>query len=169
MSVSRTGRHHVVIVGCGFGGLAAAKAVRRADVDVTVIDRTNHHLIQPLLCQVATGIRAKGNIATPIREILRHLAGTIVGTPIVSTVTRWAAAATQSFGHASTRDSIYFQQSPALRAGAVGAVGGAPRAGRPTTGSSSGLAPRPRPPRPGGVHPSHAGPFWTMRVSALTV
>jgi hypothetical protein len=65
--------------------------------------------------------------------------------------------------------SIYFQQLPAPRAGAPGAVAGAPRAGRPITGSSSGLPPRPRPPRPGGVHPSHAGPFWTIRVSALTV
>src|SRR4051794_6953709 len=70
--------------------------------------------------------------------------------------------------------TVYFQQLPALcggavGAGAVGVVAGAPPAGRPITGSSSGLAPRPRPPRPGGVHPSHAGPFCTMRVSALTV
>jgi NADH dehydrogenase len=78
MSVSTTGRPHVVIVGCGFGGLSAAKALRRADVDVTVIDRTNHHLIQPLLCQVATGILSEGNIAPPIREILRHQRNTRV-------------------------------------------------------------------------------------------
>jgi hypothetical protein len=64
---------------------------------------------------------------------------------------------------------IYFQQLAAGRAGAGGGVAGAPRDGRPITGSSSGPAPRPRPPRPGGVHPSHAGPFWIMRVSALTV
>ena len=49
-------RHRVVIVGCGFAGLAAAKALKRAPVDVTVIDRTNHHLFQPLLYQLATGI-----------------------------------------------------------------------------------------------------------------
>ena len=67
------------------------------------------------------------------------------------------------------RPAIYFQQLLALCAGAAGAVAGAPPAGSPITGSSSGLAPRPRPPRPGGVHPSHAGPFCTMRVSALTV
>jgi NADH:quinone reductase (non-electrogenic) len=78
MSASSTGRHHVVIVGCGFGGLSAAKALRRADVDVTVIDRTNHHLIQPLLCQVATGILSEGNIALPIRDILRHQRNTRV-------------------------------------------------------------------------------------------
>ena len=80
-----------------------------------------------------------------------------------------APVSCESSCQASTATSIYFQQLPALRAGAAGAVGGAPRAGRPITGSSSGLAPRPRPPRPGGVHPSHAGPFWSMRVSALTV
>ena len=52
MNASATDRrHHVVIVGCGFGGLFAAEALRRADVDVTVIDRTNHHLFQPLLYQ----------------------------------------------------------------------------------------------------------------------
>jgi NADH dehydrogenase len=68
----------VVIVGCGFGGLSAAKALRRADVDVTVIDRTNHHLIQPLLCQVATGILSEGDIASPIRKILRNQRNTRV-------------------------------------------------------------------------------------------
>src|SRR5262245_21622847 len=65
-------RHHVVIVGCGFGGLFAARALRRADVDVTVIDRNNHHLFQPLLYPMATGILAEGDIAPPIRDILRH-------------------------------------------------------------------------------------------------
>ena len=65
-------RHHVVIVGGGFGGLFAAKALRRADVDVTVVDRTNHHLFQPLLYQLATGILSEGDIAPPIRDILRH-------------------------------------------------------------------------------------------------
>ncbi|MBV8219445.1 MAG: NAD(P)/FAD-dependent oxidoreductase [Solirubrobacterales bacterium] len=71
-------RHRVVIVGSGFGGLAAAKALRRAPVDVTVIDRTNHHLFQPLLYQMATGIVAAGDIAPPIRDILRHHANTRV-------------------------------------------------------------------------------------------
>src|SRR5580692_3114658 len=67
----RTSRERVVIVGCGFGGLFAAKLLRNADVDVTVIDRTNHHLFQPLLYQVATGILSEGDIAPPIRDILR--------------------------------------------------------------------------------------------------
>src|SRR6185312_2733871 len=56
-------RHRVVIVGSGFGGLFAAKALRRAPVDITIIDRTNHHLFQPLLYQVATGILSEGQIA----------------------------------------------------------------------------------------------------------
>jgi NADH dehydrogenase len=71
-------RHRVVIVGSGFGGLAAAKALRRAPVDVTVIDRTNHHLFQPLLYQMATGVLAEGDIAPPTRDILRRHANTSV-------------------------------------------------------------------------------------------
>jgi NADH dehydrogenase len=75
---SSISRHRVVIVGCGFGGLTAAKALRRAPVDVTVIDRTNHHLFQPLLHQMATGVLAEGDIAPPTRDILRHQANTSV-------------------------------------------------------------------------------------------
>ena len=71
-------RHRVAIVGSGFGGLAAAKALRRAPVDVTVIDRTNHHLFQPLLYQMATGIVGAGDIAPPIRDILRRHSNTRV-------------------------------------------------------------------------------------------
>ena len=71
-------RHRVAIVGCGFGGLFAARALRRAEVDVTVIDRNNHHLFQPLLYQMATGILAEGDIAPPIRDILRHQRNTTV-------------------------------------------------------------------------------------------
>ena len=66
------GRHRVVIVGGGFGGLCAAKALRRADVHITLVDRTNHHLFQPLLYQVATGILSEGAIAAPIRDILQR-------------------------------------------------------------------------------------------------
>src|ERR1051325_8442232 len=63
---------HVVIVGGGFGGLAAARALRKAPVRVTLIDRSNHHLFQPLLYQVATATLAPGDIASPIRHLLRH-------------------------------------------------------------------------------------------------
>ena len=67
-----TARHRVVIIGGGFGGLAAAKALRRAPVEVTIVDRQAHHLFQPLLYQVATGVLSQGNIAPPIRDVLRH-------------------------------------------------------------------------------------------------
>jgi NADH dehydrogenase len=65
-------RHHVVIVGCGFGGLFAARALKGEPVRVTIIDRTNHHLFQPLLYQVATGILSEGQIAPAIRDVLRR-------------------------------------------------------------------------------------------------
>jgi NADH dehydrogenase len=71
-------RHRVAIVGGGFGGLSAAKRLRRADVDVTLIDRTNHHLFQPLLYQLATGILSEGDIAPPLREVLRDQRNTSV-------------------------------------------------------------------------------------------
>jgi NADH dehydrogenase len=67
----RSGSPHVVIVGAGFAGLRAANALRKAPVRVTVIDRTNHHLFQPLLYQVATGALSYADIAAPIRRVLR--------------------------------------------------------------------------------------------------
>ena len=63
--------HRVVIVGGGIGGLFATRFLHRGDVQVTVIDRTNHHLFQPLLYQVATGILSVGEVAPPLRGILR--------------------------------------------------------------------------------------------------
>ncbi|WP_300678246.1 NAD(P)/FAD-dependent oxidoreductase [Nocardioides sp.] len=65
-------RHKVVVIGSGFGGLFAAKGLKHADVDVTVIGKTTHHLFQPLLYQVATGILSQGEIAPPTREILHR-------------------------------------------------------------------------------------------------
>jgi NADH dehydrogenase len=65
-------RPHVVIVGGGFGGLSAAKALKNADVQVTLLDRRNHHVFQPLLYQVATATLSPGDIAAPIRWILRR-------------------------------------------------------------------------------------------------
>ena len=76
---SETGnRPRVVIVGAGFGGLTAATALRKAPVDVTVIDRRNYHLFQPLLYQVATAGLSPADIAAPIRGILRRHANTSV-------------------------------------------------------------------------------------------
>jgi len=63
---------HIVILGCGFGGLFAAKALAAAPVRVTVVDRANHHLFQPLLYQVATAGLSAPAIAAPIRQILEH-------------------------------------------------------------------------------------------------
>ena len=71
-------RPHVVIIGGGFGGLSAARALRSANVDVTVLDRTNHHLFQPLLYQVATAGLSAADITAPIRHILRRQANTKV-------------------------------------------------------------------------------------------
>jgi NADH:ubiquinone reductase (H+-translocating) len=65
-------RPKIVIIGCGFGGLEAAKALRKTDADITVIDRQNHHLFQPLLYQVATAGLTAPAIAEPIRRIFRN-------------------------------------------------------------------------------------------------
>jgi NADH dehydrogenase len=64
-------RHKVVIIGGGFGGLTAAQSLRGADLDVTLIDRRNFHLFQPLLYQVATGALSPANIAAPLRSVLK--------------------------------------------------------------------------------------------------
>lgn len=64
-------RHRVVVIGSGFGGLFAAQALARADADVTLVARTTHHLFQPLLYQVATGILSVGDIAPATRMVLR--------------------------------------------------------------------------------------------------
>jgi len=77
-SGSKSGRLRVVIVGAGFGGLDAAKGLSRAAVDLTIVDRRNHHLFQPLLYQVATAALNPSDIGRPIRRILRHQANASV-------------------------------------------------------------------------------------------
>jgi NADH dehydrogenase len=69
---SSSERPRVVVIGSGFGGLFAAQALRKAPVDLTLVAKTTHHLFQPLLYQVATGILSEGEIAPPTREILRR-------------------------------------------------------------------------------------------------
>jgi NADH dehydrogenase len=69
-----TDRHHVVIVGAGFGGLAAAQSLAGANVRITIVDPRNHHLFQPLLYQVATAALATSEIAWPIRFLMRRRA-----------------------------------------------------------------------------------------------
>src|SRR5215469_5831538 len=66
------GRRRVVIIGGGFAGLFAVRALRRARVDVTLIDRAEHHLFQPMLYQCATGILSEGKIAMPLRDLLKR-------------------------------------------------------------------------------------------------
>jgi NADH dehydrogenase len=85
MADSAPSRHRVVIIGGGFGGLLAAQGLKKAPCDVTLIDRRNFHLFQPLLYQVATGGLSPANIAAPLRSILRRqknthvLLGEVVG------------------------------------------------------------------------------------------
>ena len=69
---SNAKRPRVVIVGAGFGGVNAARKLAGHDLDIVLIDRTNHHLFQPLLYQVATAALAPSDIASPTRAMLRH-------------------------------------------------------------------------------------------------
>src|SRR3984957_15393571 len=71
-------KHRVVILGGGFGGLAAAQKLKRVPVEITLIDRRNFHLFQPLLYQVATGSLSPGEIAAPIRGVLSRQKNTSV-------------------------------------------------------------------------------------------
>jgi len=83
-------RPKVVIVGGGFGGLEAAKGLARSPVQITLLDRQNHHCFQPLLYQVATAALSPADVAWPIRGILRHqtnaevLMGTLTGVDTAS-------------------------------------------------------------------------------------
>ncbi|TMM07109.1 MAG: NAD(P)/FAD-dependent oxidoreductase [Actinobacteria bacterium] len=70
--------HRVVIVGGGFGGIEAARKMKRANVDVTVVDRRNHQLFQPLIYQVAAGVLSAGDVASPIRAMLKRQANASV-------------------------------------------------------------------------------------------
>ncbi|HEX6545187.1 MAG TPA: FAD-dependent oxidoreductase, partial [Bryobacteraceae bacterium] len=71
-------RHRVVILGGGFGGLYAARSLKHAPVQVTLVDKRNFHLFQPLLYQVATGSLSPGEISAPIRSVLNKQKNTSV-------------------------------------------------------------------------------------------
>ena len=92
-------RHRVVIIGSGFGGLFAAQQLEKADVDVTLVARTGHHLFQPLLYQVATGILSVGEIAPPTRLILRDQKNATVVLGDVDTIDVAAKKLHASAGH----------------------------------------------------------------------
>jgi NADH:ubiquinone reductase (H+-translocating) len=112
-------KHRVLIVGGGFGGLYAAKALRRAPVEVMLIDRANHHLFQPLLYQVASGILTEGEIAPPLRGILRRQANARV---LLAEVEGFDLAA--RVAHATTPDGEPLELGYDSLIVAAGATGG---------------------------------------------
>ncbi len=99
-------KHRVVIIGAGFGGLNAAKGLKNADADVTVIDKRNFHLFQPLLYQVATGALSPGEIAAPIRAVLRRSRNTRVLLGEVTAVDAAARKLTLSDGGVVEYDTL---------------------------------------------------------------
>ncbi len=99
-------RRQVVIVGGGFGGLTAARALRKADVDVVLIDRTNHHLFQPLLYQVATAALSPSDIAWPLRTVLRKEANVRVVMDVVEAIDRRARVVRLSEGSSVPFDTL---------------------------------------------------------------
>ncbi len=109
-------RHQVVVVGSGFGGLFGAKALRHADADVTMIAQTTHHLFQPLLYQVATGILSEGEIAPPTREVLSGQANTQV---LLGTVTDIDLTRRTVTSHVLGRETTTSYDSLIVAAGAA--------------------------------------------------
>jgi NADH dehydrogenase len=102
----RAARPKVVIIGGGFGGLYAARALKHASVDVTLVDRTNHHLFQPLLYQVATATLAPTDITAPIRWLLRTQANTRVLLAEVTAIDPAARTITMDGGHTLPYDYL---------------------------------------------------------------
>jgi NADH:ubiquinone reductase (H+-translocating) len=98
-AITTTAKPHVVVLGGGFGGLNAARALARAPVKVTVVDKRNHHLFQPLLYQVATAALSPGDIAMPIRRIVRHQANAEVVLGEVTAIDTGARRVTFDEGH----------------------------------------------------------------------
>ena len=84
-SAARESRHRVVVIGSGFGGLWTAEALAKAPVGVTVISQTSHHLFQPLLYQVATGVLSEGEVAPATREVLKKQSNATTGLQLTDT------------------------------------------------------------------------------------
>jgi NADH dehydrogenase len=99
-------RPHVVIIGAGFGGLYAARTLNREPVDVTVIDRTNHHCFQPLLYQVATATLAATDITAPIRWLLRNQRNATVRLNEVTRIDPTARRVSLADGHEIAYDYL---------------------------------------------------------------
>ncbi len=115
MTLSQTDRrHHVVVIGSGFGGLFAARALRKAPVDVTMVARTSHHLFQPLLYQVATGILSAGEVAPATREILKRQRNVRV---ILGDVEKIDLAARTVTSHAPENETVTHYDSLIVAAG----------------------------------------------------
>ena len=108
-------RHRVVVIGSGFGGLFGTKALRRSDVEVTMVAKTTHHLFQPLLYQVATGILSEGEIAPPTREIL---AGQDNATVLLGEVTGIDLGGRTVTSHVLGRETVTPYDSLIVAAGA---------------------------------------------------
>ena len=108
-------RHQVVVIGSGFGGLFGTKALRRADVDVTMVAKTTHHLFQPLLYQVATGILSEGEIAPPTREVLARQKNARI---LLGEVTGVDLAARTVTSHVLGRETVVAYDSLLVAAGA---------------------------------------------------
>lgn len=108
-------RHHVVIVGAGFGGVSAAKELADADVDITLINNTNHHLFPPLLYQVATGLMSSGEITGDIRQMFANQQNVRVVRGTVETVDSEAKTVTSVEGD---KESVFAYDSLIVAAGA---------------------------------------------------
>ena len=108
-------RHHVVIVGAGFGGVNAAKELADADVDITLINNTNHHLFPPLLYQVATGLMSSGEITGDIRQMFANQQNVRVVRGTVETVDTEAKTVTSVEGD---KESVFAYDSLIVAAGA---------------------------------------------------
>ena len=114
-NVREQGRHRVVVIGSGFGGLFGTQALKRADVDVTLIAKTTHHLFQPLLYQVATGILSEGEIAPSTREVLARQKNARV---LLGTVTNIDLEARTVTSRVLDRDTVTPYDSLIVAAGA---------------------------------------------------